>query len=167
MKKIKNIFILDACCGSRMFWFNKKHPNCIYVDNRKEILKLSGNRGVVDINPDQIMDFRDLKFSDKSFKLVVFDPPHYFANIKSVNTSDLTKKYGFLERDTWPEDIKKGFDECWRVLEDYGTLIFKWNETAVSVPSLLKTINKEPLFGQRLSNKTIWLCFMKIPQKPN
>lgn len=28
--------ILDACCGSRMFWFNKKHPNAIFADIRDE-----------------------------------------------------------------------------------------------------------------------------------
>ena len=22
--------ILDACCGGRMFWFDKKHPNVLY-----------------------------------------------------------------------------------------------------------------------------------------
>lgn len=26
-------FILDACCGSRMFWFNKAHPNAVYMDD--------------------------------------------------------------------------------------------------------------------------------------
>ena len=29
-------FILDACCGGRMMWFNKNHPNCLYIDIRKE-----------------------------------------------------------------------------------------------------------------------------------
>ncbi len=33
---LKNKFILDACCGGRMMWFNKKHPNVLYIDNRKE-----------------------------------------------------------------------------------------------------------------------------------
>ena len=26
--------ILDACCGSRMFWFDKENKNAIYMDNR-------------------------------------------------------------------------------------------------------------------------------------
>ena len=67
---MKDKFILDACCGSRMFWFNKKHPNTLYVDNRKETLKQSGKRGEINVNPDFIMDFRDLKFKDNSFKLI-------------------------------------------------------------------------------------------------
>lgn len=24
---LNNKFILDACCGGKMFWFNKNHPN--------------------------------------------------------------------------------------------------------------------------------------------
>jgi len=27
--------ILDACCGGRMCWINKMHPNALYVDIRK------------------------------------------------------------------------------------------------------------------------------------
>lgn len=26
--------ILDACCGSRMFWFDKENENTIFMDNR-------------------------------------------------------------------------------------------------------------------------------------
>ena len=25
---------LDACCGSRMFWFDKQNPNVLFVDKR-------------------------------------------------------------------------------------------------------------------------------------
>ena len=27
--------VLDACCGSRMFYFNKQNPDVIYADNRE------------------------------------------------------------------------------------------------------------------------------------
>lgn len=27
--------ILDACCGGRMFWFDKAHPDAVYMDNRR------------------------------------------------------------------------------------------------------------------------------------
>lgn len=30
-----NKIILDACCGSRMFWFNREHPDVLYVDSRE------------------------------------------------------------------------------------------------------------------------------------
>lgn len=33
--------ILDACCGSKMFWFDKENPNVTYMDIRRysDILK--------------------------------------------------------------------------------------------------------------------------------
>ena len=27
--------ILDVCCGSRMFWFDKENPDTIFADNRE------------------------------------------------------------------------------------------------------------------------------------
>lgn len=38
--------ILDACCGSRMFWDDHNNPNVLYVDNRilkAEAIWTSGN----------------------------------------------------------------------------------------------------------------------------
>ena len=153
--------ILDACCGGRMFWFNKNHPNTLYVDNRKTGSGFGYNPGHR-VNPDILMDFRKLKFSDNSFKLVVFDPPHLITDSEETN---MVKCYGRLDRNTWQKDIKKGFDECWRVLEDYGVLIFKWNEFSIKKKEVLEVIDKEPLFGHRIQSKTKthWFCFMKIP----
>jgi hypothetical protein len=28
--------VLDACCGSRMFWFDKTDSRAVFVDNRRE-----------------------------------------------------------------------------------------------------------------------------------
>ena len=28
--------ILDACCGSRMFWFDKNNPDVLFIDKRSE-----------------------------------------------------------------------------------------------------------------------------------
>ena len=30
------IRILDACCGSKMFWFDKAEPHTTYMDRREE-----------------------------------------------------------------------------------------------------------------------------------
>jgi len=162
---MKDKFILDACCGGRMMWFNKNHPHAIYVDNR------TTDKGYVDgkpnheVKPDMIMDFKDLKFEDKSFKLVFFDPPHVFAT--EHNESTFIKCFGRLHKDTWKEDIKNGFDECWRVLDDYGTLVFKWSECNVPLKELIEVIQKEPLVRsmRRGLSKTHWLCFLKIPSE--
>lgn len=62
--------------------------------------------------------------------------------------------------------LKKGFDECMRVLEDYGTLVFKWNETQITVSEIIKTIEYKPLIGHKSGKqaKTHWLLFMKLPK---
>jgi hypothetical protein len=63
--------------------------------------------------------------------------------------------------------LKKGFDECMRVLDSYGTLIFKWNEEDISVGRVIQAIGREPLFGHKSGrqSKTHWMAFMKIPDE--
>ena len=67
--------ILDACCGSRMFWFDKKNPLVLFADIRDEEHTLCDGRSLK-VHPDIVSDFTDMPFLDESFKLVVFDPPH-------------------------------------------------------------------------------------------
>lgn len=68
--------ILDACCGSRMFWFDKNNPDVEFCDIRQmERTEYYPGR-YIEINPDTICNFTDLPFEDNSFYLVVFDPPH-------------------------------------------------------------------------------------------
>jgi hypothetical protein len=165
---MKDKFILDACCGSRMFWFDKQQPNTIFCDIReydKGSLTFRPNR---ELRPDMIMDFRKLDFPDNSFKLVVMDPPHLIGTGDPNNSKcNMIKTYGCLNANTWRSDIKKGFDECWRVLEDYGILVFKWNDSSVKRKELLQVLGKQPLFGHPNGSKipTHWFVFMKIPEK--
>lgn len=147
--------ILDACCGSRMFWFDKQNPNTIYMDNRILHDTLSDGRRL-DIEPDVVGDFRDMPFQDNSFYLVVFDPPHL---VRAGEKSWLAMKYGTLPK-TWQEDLRQGFDECMRVLKPHGTLVFKWNEDQIQLNEILKSIDYEPLFGNKRGH-TYWLVFLK------
>lgn len=147
--------VLDACCGSRMFWFDKEHEDVIFMDKRELETTLCDGRKLI-VKPDIVADFRNMPFGDNSFYLVVFDPPHL---LKAGEESWLAKKYGKLD-DNWPNDIKEGFDECMRVLKPNGTLIFKWNEDQIKLSEILKAIGVKPLFGNKRS-KTHWLVFMK------
>ena len=155
--KMKNI--IDVCCGSRMFWFDKKNPNVLFVDNRTLEDTLCDGRKL-SIKPDKIMDFRKLDISDEQYNLVVFDPPHMTSLGK---TSWMDKKYGVLNKDTWKEDIKAGFSECFRVLKKDGVLIFKWNEYDIPLKSILELTPVSPLFGHPSGKlqKTHWVTFMK------
>lgn len=148
--------VLDACCGSKMFWFNKSDPNVVYQDNRKFETNLCDGRKLI-INPDHIGDFRHMDFEDNQFSLIIFDPPHL---LRAGKDSWLATKYGKLNRDSWKEDIKKGFEECWRVLDYNGTLIFKWNEDQIKLKEILEICPFKPLFGNKRA-KTHWLVFFK------
>lgn len=151
--------ILDACCGSRMFWYDKENPLVTFMDIRKcELTYLDrGTERTVEINPDVQADFRDMPFSDNEFDLVVFDPPHL---VKAGENSWLSKKYGRLDKDTWKEDIAKGFDECMRVLRPNGTLVFKWSDIQIPIREVLREIKYKPLFGDRRYH-TLWCVFVK------
>lgn len=148
--------ILDVCCGSRMFWFDKHHKDAIYMDIRQLDDVLCDGRQL-SINPDVIGDFRNIPYEDNSFKLVIFDPPHL---VKAGENSWLAKKYGKLDETSWPTDIKQGFDECMRVLDKDGILIFKWNEEQIKLKQILDLIDYKPLIGNKRA-KTHWLVFMK------
>jgi SAM-dependent methyltransferase len=167
-KKMRMKKILDACCGGRMFWFDKKNSDVLFVDSRKmekQLIwksKTDSEEAWFEVSPDQIMDFRALQLPDEAFSLVVFDPPHIVENGKVEGW--MRKKYGALDPKTWREDLRKGFSECLRVLKKDGVLIFKWNEVDKPVSEILKLVSIPPLFGHKSGKqqKTHWLVFMKL-----
>lgn len=166
--------ILDVTCGSRSIRFDKNHPSAVYCDKRRETwegdfgnaLRKDGSkkhRELV-IDPDVQCDFTDLPFDDNSFSLVVFDPPH----IEGLKETSWTRKaYGSLENG-WEQMLRDGFSECMRVLKPDGVLIFKWSETQIPTPKIIKVLGQQPLFGHKSGKKmnTNWLCFMKEVIKP-
>jgi SAM-dependent methyltransferase len=154
-------FILDATAGGRMMWFNKKHPNVLYLDKRirpKGFLRVRPN---FEIKPDICADFKNLPFLDNQFKLVVFDPPHTIR--KCEDGGIIAERYGRLTFENWKETLKEGFCECLRVLEPGGILIFKWNEKEKKLKEILALCSIQPLFGHTTGSRsqTHWLCFMK------
>ena len=156
--------VLDACCGSRMFWFDKADTRAIFVDKRRERHELAdssssgGSRELV-IDPDMIADFTDLPFPDESFSLVVFDPPHFERN--GAN-GWIGLKYGTLSGD-WRDMLRDGFAECFRVLRPDGVLIFKWCDDEFPISQILALTPVKPLFGHRSGKqqKTHWVAFLK------
>lgn len=152
-----------------MFWFDRKNPDAVFVDKRRETHSLAdsssaGGRRMLVIDPDIQADFTALPFEDESFSLVIFDPPHL---VRNGAKGWLAKKYGKLEGD-WREELRAGFVECFRVLKPDGTLIFKWNENDVPVSQILALTPAQPLIGNRCgkSAKSHWIVFMK-PQPPH
>ncbi|CDG98917.1 DNA N-4 cytosine methyltransferase M.NgoMXV (modular protein) [Xenorhabdus bovienii str. puntauvense] len=151
--------ILDMCCGSRMFWFDRNNANVIFCDIRRESHILCDGREL-NIEPDIIADFRALPFASNTFQLVVFDPPHLE---RAGENGWQRKKYGALNKDTWRDDLAQGFKEAFRVLRPSGMLIFKWNETQIKTSEILALTSESPLFGHPSGKRanTHWVAFMK------
>ena len=151
--------ILDVCCGSRMFWFDKENPDVVFGDIRDESHILCDGREL-HIKPTVQLDFTCLPFDDEQFKLIVFDPPHLE---KLGEKSWMFKKYGRLSK-TWRDDLKKGFKECFRVLKYGGVLVFKWNEIQIKTREILELTEVKPLFGHPSGKRadTHWICFLKV-----
>ena len=150
--------VLDVCCGSRMFYADKSDPRVIFGDIRKESHTLCDGR-LLEVMPDTLLDFRDLPYTDESFFTVVFDPPHL---VRAGKNSWLALKYGKLAN-TWQDDIRTGFAECFRVLKPKGHLIFKWNETQIPLREILKLTDQKPLVMNKMPKQTgtHWITFIK------
>ena len=144
--------ILDACCGARMFWFDKNNPDVVFMDRRKVSTMLCDGRQFV-VNPDVIGDFTDIPYADNWFNMVVFDPPHL---IHAGKTSWLALKYGTIEGD-WKDMIRKGFKECLRVLKKDGVLIMKWGSDQISTKDVLQVLPMQPLFGHRRGKSIVFM----------
>lgn len=154
--------ILDMCCGSKMFWYEKYEPHTTYMDIRKDVYTAMdrGCERKIEISPDIQADFTDIPFDDNTFDLVVFDPPHL---IHAGKNSWLAKKYGVLDPITGIAEVVEGFKEGIRVLKPTGTLLFKWNQDQIPFREILRNLKNEgftPILGDKRS-KTKWTVFIK------
>jgi hypothetical protein len=147
-----------------MFWFDKENESAVFCDHRSErhMLKdssVNGGQRELVIAPGVISDFTALPFPSNHFQLVVFDPPHFD---KSGPKSWIRAKYGALEGD-WREMLRGGFSECFRVLQPFGTLIFKWSSVQIPVSEILKLTPVNPMFGHKSGKQSLthWITFQK------
>lgn len=162
MKKL----VLDACCGGRMFWFDRQNSRTLFQDNRDEVrivdvgTAATKGRSPKITHPDVLTSFTDMPYPDDTFWHVIFDPPHL---CKKRDSGVFTATYGVLDPSSWKEDLSRGFAECFRVLKTNGTLIFKWNEIQVPLKDVLSLTPMKPLYGHRSGKKaqTHWVAFIK------
>lgn len=161
--------VLDPTCGGRCIWYggNKDREDTLYVDNREEEPGFHGQEGrTYAVQPDEVQDFTDLPYDDGEFNLIVWDPPHITrADGMEQLTGRITKKYGALHAETWQHDLRKGFEELWRVLSPGGTLVFKFADNNIPFEDVLDVFPEDPLCGtttkkhNRTENR--WFTFYK------
>ena len=151
--------VLDMCCGGRLMYFDKADERVLAMDIREGDFVNKVKRHTIRVHPDVLCDFTALPYEDETFYHVVFDPPHAFL----APTAELVKTYGFLQKDTWEDMLRKGFSEGFRVLKPNGTLIFKWAEVRIPLKQVLALTPYKPLYGHRSGRaaRTHWCAFIK------
>ena len=158
--------VLDACCGTRMFWFDKQDKRALFADKRQGTRIIDvGTPGTIGrtpkvVAPDVLQDFTAMNLPDNTFWHVVFDPPHFHKGAGA--TGRIAFDFGLLPGN-WRDMLRDGFTECFRVLKPHGTLIFKWCEAEIPLREVLALTPEKPLYGHRSGKKaqTHWVAFMK------
>lgn len=100
--------ILDVCCGSRMFWFDKTNKDTVYMDIRELEDTLCDGRHI-SIKPDVLGDFRDIPFDDETFNMVVFDPT---KTRKNQRVHEYYRNYfvaGGKDKESWKTLVELGY----------------------------------------------------------
>jgi hypothetical protein len=90
-------------------WFNKKHPNALYIDIRREPKGFLKQRPNFSVEPDELGDYTNLKYPNKRFKLVVWDPPHTIRPGRHTTAGVIAMRYGRLFSDEWKRNSPKAF----------------------------------------------------------
>ncbi len=125
--------ILDLTAGNRAVWFNKKHPDTLYLDKRMKV------------KPDIVCDIRRIpKRVGSGFSLVVFDPPH----MNCGRRSNMSKVYGYHTTAEILDTVEKTSKEVYRITKRNALMAFKWNNHDIKLERVLKLMKHwEPLFG--------------------
>lgn len=143
--------ILDLSAGKRAIWFNKNHPDCIYLDKREEV------------NPTIVCDTRQLPFGKgNNFKLICWDPPH----MNCGPNSNMSKCYGYHTTAEILDTIEKTSAEAHRVSDPGALMAFKWNNHDITLKRVFALMPQwEPLFGHLTKDgpgsQTYWVMFRR------
>ena len=142
--------ILDATAGSRGIWYQKDLPFVTWMDKRKgkytSYISPKDKR-VINVNPDVVADWtKTIPFENNYFDMVVFDPPHLVKK-PCKKLSRMEYQYTSLNKDTWKQDLQKGFNELFRVLKPYGFLVLKWCETNIKIMDVVGLSPYKPMFS--------------------
>lgn len=148
--------ILDMSAGARAVWFDKSHPDAVFVDIRPEV------------NPQIIADTRALPAEvGDGFDLIVFDPPH--KNFAA--SGNMAKNYGHHTVEEIRGIVRDSAKEAHRVSKPDALMAFKWSEGHISLARVLPLLCPwwEPLFGHGVSHQqtgTSWVMLRRRDADP-
>lgn len=132
--------ILDMSAGARAVWFDKSHPDAVYVDIRPQV------------KPDIVCDTRELPAEvGTGFDLVLFDPPH--KNFAA--SGNMAKNYGHHTAEEIRSIVRDSAREAHRVSKPNALMAFKWSEGGRKLTAALAWMSPwwEPLFGHGVSHQ--------------
>lgn len=144
--------ILDLSAGNRAIWFNKNHPDAVYLDKRAEC------------NPDIVCDTCAIPATAGSgFDLVVFDPPH----MNCGPNSNMSKTYGYHTTAEILKTIEGTAKEAHRVTGSGALMALKWNDHDIKLQRVFDLMPQwEPLFGHLTKDgpgsKTYWVMLRRL-----
>lgn len=150
--------ILDATCAYRGFWLEKHNKDTIYIDIRPEV------------KPDIVASCTSTPFADKTFDLILFDPPHknmgYAKTSNSKKRNEMADRYGTANSKERMDLVKGAFMEFKRILKDDGIVLFKWSSVGTKFSKIIKLRGDfVPMFAQNFnkikSYETTWMALRK------
>ena len=149
--------ILDLTAGNRAVWFDRAHPEAVYVDVRPEV------------SPDYVASSTALPAEiGDGYDLIVFDPPH-----KPNGTQfGMSRSYGSFTMDEIRALLTGAAKEAHRVSKPGALMAFKWNDHHYKLVKALSHMSDfwEPLFGhghrpqQRSKTETSWVMLRRREQ---
>ena len=169
--------ILDVTAGNRTMWTMKNHPDIIYMDMEREL----------EIPPTLFCDSRKLPFKDNSFDTAFWDPPHMWGVYNRTWAKPNLKQQQEILPDKKYLDPYYGIDkyagktqligyivytakELQRVLKPDGILQFKWNESSVTLRSILGLfenwdeilqVRRHKLRNMKGQHETYWVTMIQ------
>ena len=99
--------ILDACCGGKMFYFDKQDERVLFQDIRDiETILCDGRH--FEVKPDVQADFTNMPYPNETFRMVVFAPSHLLRNVGKSKFADIYGSLNPKARPTGYQHIKYG-----------------------------------------------------------
>jgi hypothetical protein len=141
--------VLDATYGEGKFWTEFRPPWMLTNDSRK--------------SADFSDDYRDMRWADRSFDSVVFDPDYKLTGTPSSVEKDA--RYGTDEPKRWQDrmsDIELGAAECWRITRKY--LLVKCMDQVVSGKMVWQTDRITRVVERYGGRKKDRFDFLNTPQ---